>query len=797
MANHEEVLRKLEFPEVLARLAKRCRFSVAAERALELGPSGDVQQVRYLLGVTTEAVGLITTFPDTTIGGARDIRQLVERADKGGRLMPAELLLVLDMVSAARNLRRSFFRIPDVDDRFPSLADFVIHVADLPDIETDINRSIGQRGDVLDTASEALGRIRRDIRVAHSRLMERLNNILTSGKYSSAIQDSLITSRDGRYVIPIKADARGQVHGVVHDTSASGQTLFVEPLEVVELNNKWREQQIAEEREIERILDSLSRKIGAKAEALSLTVEAVAALDLAMAKALLAFDMRAHKPHIWETKGARASSDGHMTHRIVLNRARHPLLDSETVVPIDIHLGDDFRVLLITGPNTGGKTVALKTVGLLTLMAQAGLYIPADDTSIISVFPAIFVDIGDEQSIAQSLSTFSSHMRNVIGMLRHVTDDSLVLLDELGAGTDPQEGSALARAVISQLLERGALVIATTHYSEVKAYAYATPGVENASVEFDVQTLAPTYRLMIGVPGRSNALAIARRLGMPREIVDQASQLLHPDELRADALLQDIRMRRDEADAALARAKELEQAAGQLRRHVTRELREAEQERQQARAEALAEAEAELAEVRQTLKRLQRDREVLAVTREHVDQRRVEAERAAETVKTFKRQRIARPAPRPDAKKIRAGDQVLVLSLGQEGEVVSVADDDAEVQLGSLKMRQPLADLERLGRAQPGAAPKRLAPTPVEHVPMEIDIRGHRAAEVEAMLDRYLDSAYRSGLPTVRIIHGKGTGALRQVVRDVLSANPLVARHELAPQNEGGEGATIASMREQ
>ncbi|MDP9469422.1 MAG: endonuclease MutS2 [Chloroflexota bacterium] len=795
---HEAVLAKLEFPAVLERLASRCRFGVAAERAREMGPSGDPSQVAYLLGVTAEAVDLLTHFPDISIGGARDIRALVARAAKGGRLMPPELLLVQDMVSAGRNLRRSFFRLPDVEERFPSLAEFVGHVAELPDIETDIGRTVGPRGDVLDTASDELARIRRAIRVAQSRLMDRLNGLLSGGRYASAIQDAIVTMRDGRYVIPIKAEARGQVPGVVHDTSASGQTLFIEPLDVVELNNRWREQQAAEAHEIERILDALSARIGAKAESLTTSVEAVAAVDLAMAKALLAFDMRATRPRLWDSKPT--GGHGHPTHRISLIRARHPLLDPATVVPTDVYLGENYRVLLITGPNTGGKTVALKTVGLLTLMAQAGLYLPADDESVVSVFPAVFADIGDEQSIAQSLSTFSGHMRTVIGMLRQVTADSLVLLDELGAGTDPQEGSALARSLISELLDRGPLVIATTHYSEVKAYAYATPGVENASVEFDVQTLAPTYRLMIGVPGRSNALAIARRLGMPQAIVEGASVYLDPDELRADQLLQDIRKRRDEADAAIERARESEREAHQLRRLAARQLREAQQERQTARTEALEQAEAELAEVRETLRRLQRDREVVAATREHVDQRRQEVDRAADRVRTFRRERIVRPMAPVGAseKPIRAGDRVMVVSLAQEGEVVAVEDGFADVQLGTLKLRQPLDALERLGRVKAAQQERTIfKPPPAEPVPMEIDLRGNRAAEVPEMLERYLEGAYRAGLPFVRIIHGKGTGALREVVRNHLHKHPVIAGHELAPPEQGGDGATIATIREQ
>jgi DNA mismatch repair protein MutS2 len=790
---HENILAKLEFPEILERLAARCRFSVAAERARELGPSGDAATVRYLLDVTAEAVDLLTEFPDVTIGGARDVRGLVERAARGSRLQPAELLQVLDMLVAARNLRRVFRRLPDVEERFPQLLEFVDHLTEIPGLEADISRAIGARGDVLDTASPELGKIRREVRVAHSRLMERLNSLVGSGKYASVLQDAIVTTRDGRYVVPVRADARGGLPGVVHDTSASGQTLFVEPLEIVELNNRWRERQLDEQHEIERILDMLSERTGDNADAISSSVEATAAIDLAMAKARLAFDMRAHRPNLWSEE--TETTTGHPRCRISLRLARHPLLDPATVVPIDVDLGESFRVLLITGPNTGGKTVALKTVGLLTLMAQTGLFIPADDTSVVSVFPAVFIDIGDEQSIAQSLSTFSGHIRTVIAMLREVTADDLVLLDELGAGTDPQEGSALARAIVSRLLELGPLVIATTHYPEVKAFAFATPGVENASVEFDVKTLAPTYRLMTGVPGRSNALAIAGRLGMPREILEAASGLLDPDELRVDSLLQDIRRRRDEADALLDRARGESEQAEALRKTAERELREAEHARREARGEALAEAEAELEQAREAFKRLQRDRDSLQIAREQLEERRREVDRAADQVRTFRRERIAKPPPTPGARPIRAGDRVRVVSLDQEGEVIAVDGEMVDVMLGALKTRQPLAALDRLGRVREEPSRPILVPPSPGPVNLELDLRGYRAAEIEAMLDEYLEQAYRSGMPFVRIIHGKGTGALRKVVRDVLSVHPAVASHEVAPANQGGDGATVALLR--
>jgi len=438
----------------------------------------------------------------------------------------------------------------------------------------------------------------------------------------------------------------------------------------------------------------------------------------------------------------------------------------------------------------------LKTIGLLTLMAQTGLFIPADDTSVVSVFPAVFIDIGDEQSIAQSLSTFSGHIRTVIAMLQQVTPDDLVLLDELGAGTDPQEGSALARAIVSRLLQLGPLVVATTHYPEVKAYAFATPGVENASVEFDVETLSPTYRLMVGVPGRSNALAIAGRLGMPREILEAASGMLDPDELRVDSLLQDIRRRRDEADAFLQRARAEEEQARALRDTASRELQQAEFARREARTEALTEAESALEEARETLKRLRRDRESLQITRQHLDERRREVDQATDRVRTFRREKLKSPVPTPGRKPISAGDRVRVVPLDQEGDVIAVDGGTADVMLGALKTRQPVGALERLGRARDEQTSRPIVmPAASGPVNLELDLRGYRVAEIEAMLDEYLEHAYRAGMPFVRIIHGKGTGALRNVVKDVLSTHPAVASHELAPANQGGDGATVALLR--
>jgi len=795
------VLDKLEYGEILRRLSTHCRFSVAARGALEIRPSSDRRIVRNLLDLTAEAVELLFQQPEFSVGGARDINDQLGKAEKGGRLQPHDLMLVMDTLRAGRELRRLFQRIPEARAQFPNLLEFAEAIENFAPLEAELERSIGPRGDVLDTASADLGRLRATVRVAHSRLMDRLNSFVTGNRFGSALRENIITIRDGRYVVPVRSESRGLIKGIVHDTSSSGQTLFVEPFDVVELNNRWREQQIAEQREIERILDVLSQKIGADAEPVRRMVDAIASVDLAVAKARLAEAMRATRPRLFEPPagaGRGAGESGHPTHRIRLHEARHPLLDPSSVVPISVEMGTEFRILLITGPNTGGKTVALKTVGLLTLMAQAGMFIPAADTSVLSVFPSVYVDIGDEQSIEQSLSTFSSHIRNIIQMLRDVGSDSLVLLDEVGAGTDPQEGSALARALMSSLLRKKAMVLGTTHYSEVKAYAYATPGVENASVEFDIASLAPTYRLIVGVPGRSNALAIARRLGMPEEIVGEATTLLDPGDGQTEQLIEDIRTRRDEISVQLEATRQARDEARLLRRRAAQSIREAEAIRADARADAIAEVERELASAREAVRELERSRSMVTIAKPQLE-RHVESIKTAERqVKATQRQRVrSRPvADETPRRTIRAGDSVRLLALDQQGEVLAVDGDEAEVQLGSLKLRQPLDQLERLGRARQTveSAPRITQTSTSEAVPIEIDVRGHRVEEIGSIIELYLQDAYLIGLPWVRIIHGKGTGALRQAVRELLRDNPVVAKAEQAGDKEGGDGATVARL---
>ncbi len=795
------VLAIVEFDKVLELLERRCTYSVAAELAFDLEPSDHAPTVRRALALTDEAKVLLTATPDFSVRGARDIRETIRGARMGMLLAPNQLLEVQDTLGAARNLRAAFRRLPDTAGRYPGLDDLMVMVEEFPILESEIRRAIGPRGEILDTASPELGRIRSAIRTAHNRLLDRLNSLLTSQKYGNALRESIITMRDGRYVIPVRADARSSVGGIVHDSSASGVTVFIEPIETVELNNTWRQLQRDEEHEIERVLRRLSDGIATNADPLGRTVDGLAQFDFQLAKARFSADLDAVSPQI-------AAEDAPC--RIVLRAARHPLLTGE-VVPIDIALGEDYRVLVITGPNTGGKTVALKTVGLLTLMAQAGLHIPADSGSVLSVFSRIFADIGDEQSIEQSLSTFSSHLKNIIAMFAEVTPDSLVLLDEMGAGTDPTEGAALARSIVATLLERGPLTVATTHYSELKSFAYTTEGVENASVEFDVETLSPTYRLLIGVPGRSNALAIAARLGLSQDIVGLARSYLTPQEVQVDELLGQIKAERDAAEAARETATAVRQEAEQLRHEAQRQLAEAERDRAAARETALAELEGELGAVRDELKRLSKDREQVAVTREWLRQAETRANELGQSVRQV---RAARPAPRatvPPTGGVRPGDRVLVASLGQQGDVISVLDGgEAEVQVGTFRLRRPLADLSRMSRnqarvAERGTRGPAARPAPAVTIatarggaamPLEIDLRGMRANEAEDTLERYLNDAYLASLPFVRIIHGKGTGALRQSIRQYLAQHPLVGGFEGSKDQMGGEGVTVARLRQ-
>ncbi len=767
----------LELPKVLERLAAYTTFSAGAEKARRLTPSTDLLEVQERLATTTEARDLLSARPQTTLGGARDVRPQVETARLGGVLSPTELLDVRGTLIAARTLYQALMRL---HHQFPRLAVIAGRIAPCPELVEEIGRCLDERGEVQDEASEELARIRRELRTAHDRLIDRLQRLISSPENAPFLQEPIITLRQGRYVIPLKADFKGRIRGIVHDRSASGATLFIEPLNVVELNNAWRELQIEEEQEVHRILSGLSARVAGCGGEIEQTVEALAELDLAFARAQYADDLEATVPEVGEGRP------------IHLLQARHPLLDPETVVPIDVVLDEETHVLVITGPNTGGKTVTLKTVGLLVLMAQAGLHIPVAPGSGLPLFHAVYADIGDEQSIEQSLSTFSSHLTNILSFISQADNRSLVLLDELGAGTDPAEGSALARALLETFRQQGATTLVATHYPELKAYAQLTPGVKNASVEFDPETLRPTYHLTIGLPGRSNALAIARRLGLDEEIVRQAESLISQEDRQTEGLLADIHRLRLQAARERDEAYQARLEAERLAKELQERLVRIEEERVAILEKAREEAAAELEQLREEVRALRRRLQAAGASLEAIVGVEAELEEMEEEVAPPVEPEPLIPVV-PPSRPPRPGDTVWVEPLRAEGRVLTLERGQAEVQIGPARVRVPLARLILRAAPEPAVEPSGLTyevPTPG----VRLDLRGCTVEEALERLDRHLDSASLASLPWVEIVHGKGTGTLRRAVQDFLRSHPLVASYRSGEEGEGGEGVTIAML---
>ena len=786
-------LTTLEFPKVLARLATHASFSAGVELARTLTPATDFQEIHRRLETTSEARTLLDDKPSTTLGGAHDIRPLVTATQRGAVLPPAELLDVRDTLVAARNLHRTLTRLKD---QFPHLARLAGRIRPCPAVIVEIDRCLDERGNVRDNASPELARIRREVRIAHGRIQDKLQGIIHAPRNAPFLQEPLVTQREGRFCLPLKADFKGRIRGVVHDVSASGATIFIEPLSVVELNNTWRELQLAETQEVHRILAHLSGLVAERATEIKQTVETLAELDLAFAKARYADAINGTAPELVPNKPTNKST-------VRLISARHPLLDPQRVVPIDVALDDETHVLVITGPNTGGKTVSLKTVGLLTLMAQAGLHLPVEHGSALSPFEAVYADIGDEQSIEQNLSTFSSHLTNIISFLDQASEHSLVLLDELGAGTDPAEGAALARSLLDHFRHRGATIFVATHYPELKSYAQLTPGVRNACVEFDPQTLSPTYKLSIGLPGRSNAFAIARRLGLRRDVVEAAREMISPSDVRTEDMLTDIHKLRIQAAQERDTVNEA-RVKGEKLTHALRERLEGiEQERQeileQAREEATTELEALRADVRGLRRRLQATAAPLG-----------DVSAVEEAIETLESQVLEHfnwaqckpetlePLPFPDVSPhpIRPGDTVWVRPLNTKGHVIKIDNEEVEVQVGAMRTRVSRTDLELLA-ATPAQEETTVRDYRVLAAPSpgtRLDLRGLIVEEALPRLDRYLDVAFRAELPWVRIIHGKGTGALRRAVRGFLTGHTLVSGYESGGDKDGGAGVTIAKL---
>jgi DNA mismatch repair protein MutS2 len=791
----------LEFPLVRARLADATGFAPGRRLAEALEPSTEPVLVARGLEETSQARAFVAGHPGAGIGGSKDIGPWIERAARGGRLDPNHFLDILVTLEAAARLGDALS-----GDKRPLLSDLAREIHPLPSLRNTLQRSFDPSGDLLDTASPRLGGLRRAVRIAYERLRSRLEQFIHSGELAGSLQEPIVTLRGGRYVIPIRADSRGRVKGIVHDASGSGQTLFVEPLVAVEMGNAWREAQLAETAEIERILDELSAVVAGQAEPLRETLDALAHFDLWAAKAQLANEMDAIAAEISPRP------------EIVLLGARHPGLSGH-VVPIDIRLGGDYTALLITGPNTGGKTVALRTMGLLCLMHQAGLHVPADTGTSLPVLDDIYADIGDEQSVAQSLSTFSGHMRSIVRIVETAGPNKLILLDELGAGTDPAEGSALAQALLDNFIKSGALVAATTHYAELKLYAHTTPQARNANVEFDVETLRPTYKLTIGLPGRSQAFAIAERLGLPARLVADARSRLTDEQQAFEETLASIKATQTEVTGALADARLAEDRARAALAAADEERRKARREREDSVRTARDEAERMIAEVRAEVRGIRHRLARETVTQRSLDEDLGRANAQLERLPAF----AAEPEPAHPAAELapiawRVGMRARTRNGGAEGRIaaldksgrratleagglrITVAVDELDLAVGgeaeppAPAPKRTLRDYDSVSASAGGTAGSRLALERARTIASSLDLRGAKVQEALEVLDRYLDDASLAGLDQATVIHGMGTGALRDAVREHAGAHPLVKAWRAGGRGEGGDGATIVTF---
>jgi len=805
----EHTLRVLEYPKITEMLAERTACSLGVERARELLPTNSFSLVQERQQETAEARALLGAFGQIPLGGIHDVRPGLVKAGVGQSLTPHEFLdLSSTLISGAR-LKGWLLRYAE---KAPLLADRAKIIEEFPQLLSDIGQAIGRSGDVLDSASPALAAVRSRLRVVAERVNERLNQILQSATYRQMLQDPMIVLRDDRRCLPVRAEHRREFKGIVHDQSTSGATLFMEPLVVVELNNELRQLEAKERQEIERVLGKLTAGVGRQGDKIHSTTLILAGMDLASAKGRLADDMQATAPAFNRAGFVR------------LREARHPLIDPEVVVPTTLSFGDKTRALLITGPNTGGKTVSLKTTGLLTLMAQAGLHVPAATGTELAHFDQVFADIGDEQSIAQSLSTFSAHMTNIVRILRSAGTRALVLMDEIGAGTDPAEGAALAKSIVDYLLSQNARVIATTHYGELKEFAYSRDGIENAAVEFDPESLRPTYRLLQGVPGSSNAFHIARRLGMPNPVVDAARNNLGSQEIETGVVMQRLEEAKRIADDERRRAERLSGELEDLKKRYEARLRDLEILRREAKERAAEEA-------RVLIRRNTEKMENIIGELRRLGKEGRKTQSARKKMKDTSDDLLGGigvendPLPVEEAdvpQTLRAGERVRVVSLGgAEGEVLADArDNEALVRIGQMRVTVPLSGLRvarkgqavdvpavpqsavaqaaaATGRAGSGAnrnngtTADNIAFAKARTINTEVNLIGGRVEAALPRLDKYLDDAFAAGLESARIVHGKGTGALRKAIWEYLKGDSRVASFATADEGEGGAGATV------
>ena len=791
---NEKALRTLEYTKIIERLTELAGSSIGKELCRNLKPSSNLAEIEAAQKQTSDALSRIYQRGSISFSGVQDVRGSLKRLEIGGSLSALELLRIAKLLETTSRVK-SFGRLENSDREKDSLDDMFDGLQPLANLYNEIYRCILSEDEIADDASPALAKIRRSIRQTNDRVHTQLAS-LVNGSSRTYLQDAVITMRNGRYCVPVKSEYKGQVPGMIHDQSSTGSTLFIEPMAIVKLNNELRELELQEQKAIEAVLAELSNMAAAENENIADNFRILTQLDFIFARAMLSKSYNGTEP-IFNEKG-----------HINIKKGRHPLLDKKSVVPIDIWLGKDFRLLVITGPNTGGKTVSLKTVGLFTLMGQAGLHIPAFDHSELSVFDEVFADIGDEQSIEQSLSTFSSHMTHTVSILKEATDRSLVLFDELGAGTDPTEGAALAIAILNELHSRGTCTMATTHYSELKVFALTTPGVENGCCEFSVETLRPTYRLLIGVPGKSNAFAISGKLGLPEHIIEDArSRISEQDESFEDLLsdLEHSRITIEKEQEELARYKA---EAASLKAQLEKKQERLDSAKERILAEANEKAHTILREAKEyadeTIKNFNKYGKAAGVSISDMERERTrlrEKMNAAE--KNMAKKTPAKVKKAVDPKALRVGDSVKVLSLNLKGTVSTLPDAKGNlfVQMGILRSQVNLRDIEPIDEPvitasnfnRTGSGKIKMAKS--SSVGIELNLLGKTADEAISELDKYLDDAYIAHLPSVRIVHGKGTGALRKAVHNYLRRCKIVDEYHLGEFGEGDAGVTIVTFK--
>lgn len=791
---NEKALRTLEYTKIIERLTELAGSSIGKELCRNLKPSSNLAEIEAAQKQTSDALSRIYQRGSISFSGVQDVRGSLKRLEIGGSLSALELLRIAKLLETTSRVK-SFGRLENSDREKDSLDDMFDGLQPLANLYNEIYRCILSEDEIADDASPALAKIRRSIRQTNDRVHTQLAS-LVNGSSRTYLQDAVITMRNGRYCVPVKSEYKGQVPGMIHDQSSTGSTLFIEPMAIVKLNNELRELELQEQKAIEAVLAELSNMAAAENENIADNFRILTQLDFIFARAMLSKSYNGTEP-IFNEKG-----------HINIKKGRHPLLDKKSVVPIDIWLGKDFRLLVITGPNTGGKTVSLKTVGLFTLMGQAGLHIPAFDHSELSIFDEVFADIGDEQSIEQSLSTFSSHMTHTVSILKEATDRSLVLFDELGAGTDPTEGAALAIAILNELHSRGTCTMATTHYSELKVFALTTPGVENGCCEFSVETLRPTYRLLIGVPGKSNAFAISGKLGLPEHIIEDArSRISEQDESFEDLLsdLEHSRITIEKEQEELARYKA---EAASLKAQLEKKQERLDSAKERILAEANEKAHTILREAKEyadeTIKNFNKYGKAAGVSISDMERERTrlrEKMNAAE--KNMAKKTPAKVKKAVDPKALRVGDSVKVLSLNLKGTVSTLPDAKGNlfVQMGILRSQVNLRDIEPIDEPvitapnfnRTGSGKIKMAKS--SSVGIELNLLGKTSDEAISELDKYLDDAYIAHLPSVRIVHGKGTGALRKAVHNYLRRCKIVAEYHLGEFGEGDAGVTIVTFK--